>query len=71
MFDIDGGSQPPSVPGDVVGKYDGSHGGLPRAGLAHEQDFLLQGHGEAGWGLVGSVLSEALISHVSKFRQNS
>ena len=43
VFDIDGGSQPPCVPGDVVGKDDGPHRGLAWPRLAHQKDLFLHG----------------------------
>lgn len=41
MFDVDGGAEPPRVPGDVVGEDDGPHRRLPGARLAHQQHLLL------------------------------
>ena len=43
VFNVDGGTQPASVASDVVGENDGTHRGLARAGLAHQQNFLLHG----------------------------
>ena len=45
VLDVDGGAEPPGVPGDVVGEDDGAHRRLARAGLAHQQNLLL--HGDA------------------------
>ena len=41
VFDVDGGAEPPGVPGDVVGEDDAPHRRLAGARLAHEQHFLL------------------------------
>lgn len=40
VLDVDGGPEPPGVPGDVVGEDDGPHARLARAGLAHQQNFF-------------------------------
>ena len=47
MLDVYGGTQAARVEGGVVAKDDGSHGGLSRAGTAHEEQFLsvIGGHG--------------------------
>ena len=46
VFDVDGGAEPPRVPGDVVGEYDAPHRRLAGARLAHEQHLLLHGGGD-------------------------
>ena len=48
VLDVDGGAEPPGVPGDVVGEDDAPHRRLAGAGLAHEQDLLLHGGDNGG-----------------------
>ena len=43
VFDVDGGAEPPRVPGDVVGEDDAPHRRLAGTRLAHEQHLLLHG----------------------------
>mmetsp|Transcript_16030 Transcript_16030/g.28915 ORF Transcript_16030/g.28915 Transcript_16030/m.28915 type:complete len:243 (-) Transcript_16030:108-836(-) len=45
VLHVEGGREAHGVSSEVVGEYDGTHGGFARVGLTHEEDFLL-GHGD-------------------------
>ncbi len=62
VLDVYGGAQAAGVASDVVGEDYGPHGGLPGAGLAHQQDLLLVGH-------VGAVVAAGDKEEVGVFSE--
>jgi len=66
MLHVQGRRQAHRVPRHVVGKNEGAHGRLARAGLAHEQDLFLGHFGcgvvEAGGGCRGEAEGRRALS---------